>query len=181
MIHSFLIYAGLFLGIFLEGELVLLSAVIAAHHGLLNLWLVLVIAVIATLSSDMFYFNLGRKKMSAYLEKSKWSGKLIGLKKKFNEHRIKTLLGYRFLYGFRTITPIFLGTQDITFKSFFKYSIIGTLIWVTVITGLGILFGELIVTYLKDFEKAEYYIIGILLIIVMLSILVRFIKKAKKQ
>lgn len=62
MVHTVLVYAGFFLGIFLEGELVFFSAVIAAHHGLLELWLVVSLAIIATVTSDMTYFYLGRKK-----------------------------------------------------------------------------------------------------------------------
>lgn len=177
MFHSFLLYAALFLGVFLEGEFVLLSAIIAAHHGYLNIWLVIITAIIATIGSDLFYFNIGKHKVSRFINNGKWSTKINGVKKRFEKHRTQTLLGYRFVYGLRIITPIFLGTQNITVKEFLKFSLLGTLIWATIITGLGIFFGELIIRYLNDLEKVEFYIIGALLIIALLSILFRFKKK----
>ena len=60
--HYIITYILLFFGIFFEGELILLSAVIAAHQGLLNIWVVIFVAVIATITSDVFYFNLGKHK-----------------------------------------------------------------------------------------------------------------------
>ena len=179
MFHTILVYFGLFLGVFLEGEFVLLSAVIAAHHGYLDVWVVVSTGMIATISSDLFYFNIGRKKVSKLINNSKWSTKFNGIKKRFENHRTQTLLGYRFLYGFRTVTPIFLGTQNISFKEFLKFSIIGTLVWATIITGLGILFGELLLRYMKDLEKVELYVIGFLLAIAVISILIRLRKRSK--
>jgi membrane protein DedA with SNARE-associated domain len=179
MFHTILVYFGLFLGVFLEGEFVLLSAVIAAHHGYLDIWVVVSIGILATISSDLFYFNIGRNKVSHLINNNKWANTFIGIKKKFENHRIQTLLGYRFLYGFRTVTPIFLGTQNISFKEFLKFSVIGTIVWASIITGLGILFGELLIVYMKDLEKVELYVIGFLLTIAVISILIRLRKKSK--
>ena len=50
MLHYLWIYSCFFLGIFIEGELVFLSAVITASHGYLNIWLVISIAMLATIS-----------------------------------------------------------------------------------------------------------------------------------
>ena len=41
--HVILIYLGIFCGIFIEGEMVMITSVIAAHHGHLNLWIVMAI------------------------------------------------------------------------------------------------------------------------------------------
>jgi len=52
--HIILIYAGIFAGIFFEGEMVMISSVIAAHHGYLKLWIVITIGLVGTFSSDSF-------------------------------------------------------------------------------------------------------------------------------
>ena len=179
MFHYALAYAGLFLGVFLEGELVFLSAVIAAHNGLFNIWVVVVIAMLATITSDIFYFNLGRKKASEWINTSKWAKKLEKVQIKLGEHRTKLLLTYRFLYGFRIATPLLLGTQPIPFMTFLKYSVLSTTIWAVIFTTFGWLFGELILTYLNHIQKVEYYIIGGLLILALLFFIYRVITPKK--
>jgi membrane protein DedA with SNARE-associated domain len=181
MFHYLLIYAGPFLGIFLEGELRLLSAVIAVAHGHLDLWAVVIIAVFATLASDSFYFYLGRKRASKWIAQSKWAPKFETVRQKLENQKIKLLLGYRFLYGFRMVTPLFLGTQTISYREFLKYSLVGTLIRASVITLLGILFAQLILTYLKHIvEQAEFYIIG-LLSFTSLILIIRYISNTKRH
>lgn len=63
----FFIYAGILMGIVLEGEMIMLSSVIAAHRGFLNLWVVMGIGFSGTLGSDWFYFYPGRKKGKIWL------------------------------------------------------------------------------------------------------------------
>lgn len=48
--HISLIYIGIFAGIFFEGEMVMITSVIAAHHGHLKLWIVITIGLAGTYS-----------------------------------------------------------------------------------------------------------------------------------
>ena len=78
--HYILTYVLFFFGIFLEGELILLSAVIASHQGLMNIWLVIGIALIATITSDVFYYNLGKHSAEKWLAKKQVCSKLFSRK-----------------------------------------------------------------------------------------------------
>ena len=177
MLHYIWIYISFFFGIFIEGELVYLSAVIAASHGYLNIWLVISIAIVATVSSDLVYFNLGKNRTEKLINKPKWKTKIELVNKKLEKHRTLFLISYRFLYGLRIATPLVLGTQNIKQLTFLKYSIISTLIWATIFTLLGLAFGELIINYLKRFQKIEFYIIGSLLFVAVVFLLFRFLKR----
>lgn len=177
MLHYIWIYTCFFFGIFIEGELVFLSAVIAASHGYLNIWLVVGIAIIATISSDLVYFNLGKHRAEKLMNMPKWKSKIIAVNTKLEKHRTLLLISYRFLYGLRVGTPLVLGTQNIKQATFLKYSIISTLIWVTLFTLLGLAFGELILAYLKHIQKIEYYIIGGFLAIAIIFLIFRFVKR----
>ena len=79
--HILIVYIGIFFGLFLEGEMVLISAVIAAHHGYLILWIVIALGVIGTYCADCFYFFLGRKR--GYV----WINKNPKIKKKSRDYR----------------------------------------------------------------------------------------------
>lgn len=177
MLHYLWIYTCFFFGIFIEGELVFLSAVIAASHGYLNIWLVICIAIIATISSDLVYFKLGKYRAEKLLNRPKWKAKIEVVHERLEKHRTLFLISYRFLYGLRIATPLVLGTQNIKQLKFLKYSIISTLIWVTLFTLLGLAFGELIINYLKRFQKIEFYIIGSMLLTAVIFMIFRFITK----
>lgn len=171
--HVLWIYLGLFLGVFLEGELVLLSAVIAAHHGHLDFSIVIAVAILSTLSSDLFYFVLGREKAQKSKLLKKWDPKLQSVREKFENNKVKVVLSYRFLYGFRAVTPIFLGMQSLSYIEFIGYSLAGILLWTATKTTLGWLFGELLMNYLRHIEKIEFYVIGGLLILGLVFLLNR--------
>ncbi|MAL60180.1 MAG: hypothetical protein CMC14_09040 [Flavobacteriaceae bacterium] len=177
MLHYLWIYVCFFFGIFIEGELVFLSAVIAASHDYLNIWLVIGVAIVATVSSDLIYFNLGKNRTEKLINKPKWKTKIELVNKKLEKHRTLFLISYRFLYGLRIATPLVLGTQNIKQLTFLKYSIISTLIWATLFTLLGLAFGELIINYLMRFQRIEFYIIGSLLLIAVVFLIFRFIKR----
>lgn len=179
--HYIITYVLFFFGIFLEGELILLSAVIAAHQGLMNIWLVIGIAFIATITSDVFYYNLGKHSAEKWLAKSKFAQNYLVVKNRLIQHRTKMLLTYRFLYGMRMVTPFVLGTQQVSLFTFLKYSIISTVIWSLLFVGLGYTFGEVIINNLKHIQKIEYYFIGGLILVAIVFTLLKLIKKNKQK
>lgn len=177
MLHYLWIYICFFFGIFLEGELVYISAIIAVSHGYLNIYLVITIAIIATICSDLVYFNLGKNRANKLMNNPKWKTKIEAVNDRLTKHRQLFLVSYRFLYGLRVATPLVLGTQNITQLTFLKYSIISTVIWATLFTGLGLVFGELILNYLNHIKQIEFYIIGALLVLAIVFLIARFIKR----
>jgi len=65
-VHLILIYIGILFGILLEGEMIMLSAIIAAHRGYLHIWIVIAIGFFGTLSGDWFYLFIGKRKGRVY-------------------------------------------------------------------------------------------------------------------
>lgn len=54
-------YAAVFAGTFLEGESVLVAAGFAAHRGMLDLAIVVVVAACGSFLGDQFFYSLGRR------------------------------------------------------------------------------------------------------------------------
>lgn len=177
MLHYIWIYICFFFGIFLEGELVFISAIIATSHGYLNIYIVVAIAIIATICSDCVYFNLGKNRAEKLMNNPKWKSKIEAVNVILVKHRQIFLVSYRFLYGLRIATPLVLGTQNINTLTFLNYSTISTLIWATLFTFLGLAFGELILTYLNHIKQIEFYIIGGLLFSAIVFLVARFLKR----
>ena len=179
--HIILVYIGVLLGMFVEGEMIMISAVIAAHHGYLNLWMVIILGVLGTYGSDLFYFSLGRKKGRGWLKKNKKiEGKLSVVDEKIKKYPVLIFLIYRFLYGFRTIIPMVIGASKTRTPKFLIYSGVSTVIWATVYCTLGYLMGAFIKSQLGHIEHIEKYIIGILVLAGLLIVTLKSLKKDKE-
>lgn len=153
-------YAALFIGVFLEGETILILAGFAAHLGHLSLTWVILIAFAGSLAGDQFYFFLGRVKGKTFLQKRPgWETKVKRVWALFERYRTLLLLGFRFMYGLRTVVPIAIGLSGISGIRFFVFNMIGAAIWSVVVAFVGYLFGALARTVLVDVKKYEHWII----------------------
>ena len=180
--HLILLYLGIFVGIFLEGEMIMISSVIAAHHGHLNIWIVIAIGIVGTYLSDCFYFFLGRKKGKTWVDKKeKLKKKHEIVDRQLEKTPILIFLSYRFLYGFRSITPLIIGTSSTSTPRFLILSGLSIVFWATVYSALGYLFGEIIKSQLGHFEHIEKYIIAILVLVALCIFVYKSIKKCRKD
>ena len=81
-----------------------------------------------------------------------------------DKYNILFILGFRFLYGIRTVAPFALGVSSISPIRFLILNIAGALVWAIVIGMLGYYFGyavEMLIGEIKKYE--ESIVIGLLL------------------
>src|ERR1035437_2033606 len=62
-------YLSIFFGTLLEGETILIAGGFAAHRGMLNLRLVILVAIVGSSLGDQLAFWLGRYKGNALMER----------------------------------------------------------------------------------------------------------------
>jgi membrane protein DedA with SNARE-associated domain len=67
--HIVIIYVLVFIGVFFEGEFTFTSAIITAQQQHISMAVVIILGFIATVSSDILYFSLGRYKGRAWILK----------------------------------------------------------------------------------------------------------------
>lgn len=107
-------YTAIVVGTFFEGETILVIGGFAAHRGYLELPWVIICAFLGTMLGDQLYFYAGRAKGQRALEKRQnWKAKVEEILLLMDKHQILLMLGFRFLYGLRTITPFVLGISRI--------------------------------------------------------------------
>jgi membrane protein DedA with SNARE-associated domain len=161
-------YVVILIGTFLEGETVLVVGGFLAHQGYLELPWVIAAAFIGTLVSDQLFFFLGRKKGLPYLSKRPtWqakAGRVFGLLRKY---RVWIILGFRFLYGFRTVTPFLIGSSGFAPVRFVVLNVIGAGVWAVVFGVLGYLLGSTLELFLKEIKRYE---LRIVLTIIMVGV-----------
>ncbi len=194
------IYAILFLIIFVETGVVVMpllpgdSLLFAAgtfcagvindsgQHAQLNLWIILVLLIIAAVSGDSLNYYFGK---TIGLKVLYWKIKgyhLVNPKyidqtqEFFKKHGAKTIIIARFVPIVRTFAPFVAGIGKMEYSTFIRYNIIGGITWVVGLTLLGYFFGNLPFVQ-NNFETVIFGIIGISLLPMIIEIIkARFTK-----
>ena len=152
-------YPAIAIGTFFEGETILILGGLAAHQGYLELTGVIASAFTGTMLGDQLYFYIGRIQGYSALEKRpRWKRKSERVFRLLKRHQVLLILGFRFLYGTRTITPFLIGISRVSPFRFLILNIIGAAVWATVIGGLGYAFGKTLETLVGDIKQYELLI-----------------------
>jgi membrane protein DedA with SNARE-associated domain len=153
-------YLALCGGILLEGESFLLAAAISAHYGIMNIYLIILLTIICTQASDWFWFFTGRKKGSALIQKRPAIQKRIEFFYSFiDKYPYQVMFFYRFVYGFRSVMPLILGTSRVKARHFLIFGLSSTIVWSSTFAFLGFYFGSFIQSHIQLLKKYQYYII----------------------
>lgn len=149
-------YWALFIGTFLEGETVLVLAGLAAKLGHLRLPWVMVIAVAGSALGDQLFFFIGRTHGKSFLARRlTWRPRVNKVHRLMERHCVLLLLGFRFLYGLRSIIPFVLGSSEVKTSRFVILSLLGAVIWSVAVGGGGYLFGAALEMFLRDLKQYE--------------------------
>jgi len=173
--YGTLTYLILFLIIFTETGLVFMpllpgdsllfaAGALAASTGALNVWLIIVLLIVAALLGDNVNYFVGK-----YLGRQvKERERILFLKHEYLErteafyakHGGKTVIMARFIPIIRTVAPFVAGAGSMEYGKYIVYCILGALLWVPSLTLLGYFFGN--ITFVKNnFELVIFGIIGL--------------------
>lgn len=170
-------YLILFIGTFLEGETVLIIAGFLANQGELSLLLVIIVAALGAFAGDQFFFIIGRlngkKTVQKYEIVHKQFRKINSLLEKYD---VSFLIGFRFVYGIRVITPLIIGASNIKTRRFLVLNAIGSILWAIVVGGMGYLFGETLSAILGRIKHIEFEVIVFLAVIGIIVGIIRFLR-----
>jgi membrane-associated protein len=194
--YGMLIYAVLFLVIFAEtgfvvtpflpgdGFLFTVGVIAGSTNGGLNLWLSMIIMMVAAILGNMVNFNIGRY-FSAKLQdgkKRKWLNPKY-LKEGhefFEKHGHQAVILSRFFPIFRTFVPFVAGLSLMDSKKFTLYTFIGGISWVILLTLAGYFLGSFEFVK-KNISFIVLGIIGVSLIPVFLTALKKYMESKKAK
>jgi membrane protein DedA with SNARE-associated domain len=135
--------AALFIGAGLEGETVVVAGGLLSHKGLLPLPGAMAAAAAGSFVADQIFFSAGRYfRGKAWVKRQQQRpifARALGL---LERYPIGFIFAFRFIYGFRTISPIAIGTTRVETKLFLLINAIAAVVWGIVFTGIGYLFGH---------------------------------------
>ena len=156
-------YLAVAAGTFLEGETILLLAGFAAHRGYLELPWVIFCGFLGTLFGDQLYYYIGRfRGITALAKRPCLKNKSERVFELLDKHQLWLILGFRFMYGLRAVTPFIIGVSGISPLRFLLLNIAGAFICSLTIGLLGYLFGQSIQILLGDIKRYELWFFTIL-------------------
>jgi membrane protein DedA with SNARE-associated domain len=144
-------YPALGIGTLLEGGMVGMIAGGLAHRGYMQMpWVVCIIFGCA-FCADQFFFQIGKRNGKTLLAKRPaWESKVNRVRLFLVTYNIIAVLGFRFIYGMRTITPIVIGASGFDTRRFVLLNLCSTLLWATVVGCSGYFFSHFLHTFFTD-------------------------------
>lgn len=166
----FIVFAesGLFFGFFLPGDSLLFTAGIIASQGLLNIWVLVPLLVVAAVSGDSVGYWMGRR-FGGWLERQpeSWFFKrshLLKAQRFYEKNGAKTIVLARFIPAVRTFAPIAAGMAQMHYATFVRFNVVGGFLWGMGMTLLGFFLGNAI-------PDVDRYLLPIILVIVVVSVI----------
>ncbi|KKU70078.1 MAG: hypothetical protein UY17_C0022G0006 [Candidatus Beckwithbacteria bacterium GW2011_GWC2_47_9] len=155
--------SGLFFGFFFPGDSLLFTAGVFASQGYLSFAPLLILSFLAAVSGDAVGYFFGKKVGQKFFDREESFFFRKSYIKKTEEfyakHGRQTVVLARFMPVVRTFAPILAGMGGMAYSVFFKYNVIGALIWAVGLITLGFFFGRII----PDIERyLLWFIIGII-------------------
>jgi membrane protein DedA with SNARE-associated domain len=193
MIEQFLMEHGpliayiiLFFAALIEGESIVLAAGYFAYKGYLSLPLIMVISFTATVCADQACFFIGRaygpQLLSKYPKIAEKSHRIFELLHKYNTAFI---LGFRFIYGIRNVSPLVIGASGMNPKRFIILNLIAAFIWATISCYAGYLIGQFfsgaIETGIKNVIRYQGWFVGSILVLIGIFAAYKYYKRRVKK
>jgi membrane protein DedA with SNARE-associated domain len=153
-------------GSMVEGEAIVLIGGFLAHRGYFSITLVIICAAIGTFLADQFYFYIGDTRGTTWLEKRPtWQTKIDRVMPWLERYGDMLVLGFRYLYGVRTIIAFAFGLSKYAQRRFALLNGASAAVWAIVMASLGFFFGQAIERLLGDVKRYEIILISALVAI----------------
>ena len=171
---------GLFLGFFLPGDSLLVTAGIFAAAGHLDLLALLIFASACAVVGDQVGYFIGRKAgQTLYSRPDSRFFKRSHLERTrafYERHGAKTIVLARFVPIVRTFAPAVAGTAAMNYRRFVTYNVFGGVLWVFSTVLLGYFLGSAI----PNIERHIHWVIAIVILLSVVPVVVEVLRARRK-
>ncbi|NSB13060.1 DedA family protein [Clostridium beijerinckii] len=171
---------GLVVTPFLPGDSLIFAAAAFAAMGMLNIYALLGLLMVAAILGDTVNYEIGRIFGDKLINIA--GGKLIKKEhldktnKFYEKHGGKTIIFARFIPIVRTLAPFVAGIGKMQYRHFISFNAIGGMLWVLVVSALGFFFGNIPVVK-KNFE----FVIIAIIFISIVPVIIEFLRSKMKK
>lgn len=168
------------LGAGIEGETVVVIGGIMAHKGLVSLPGAMAATSIGSFVADQLLFLIGRRLTDwAWVRRLKTNplyGRAMAM---LERYPVGFIFAFRFIYGFRTISPFAIGTSAVSARLFLAVNAVAAVVWGCTFTLIGYVFGREAEHLLHRFEPSTRTLVIGAAVIVVLAIAVHLVRRRR--
>jgi membrane-associated protein len=156
---------GLFVGFFLPGDSLLVTAGVFAAAGQIKLFWLLALVTLCAIAGDQLGYFIGYKAGAALYQRedSRFFKKshLMRAHEFYEKHGARTIILARFVPIVRTFCPPVTGAAKMSYPRYLAYDIFGGFLWVWSMVLLGYTLGRSV----PNIDKRIHYIIAVVIVV----------------
>jgi membrane-associated protein len=165
---------GLFVGFFLPGDSLLVTAGLFAARGDLGLWSIFLFVSLAAIVGDTVGYTIGARtgpKIFTREDSLLFHKKhLITTKEFYDRYGGVTIIIARFMPIVRTFAPLVAGVGGMEYRRFVFYNVAGGIGWVVSMTSLGYFLGKAV----PGIDRHIHVVIAAVIILSLLPAIIKF-------
>ena len=165
---------GLFLGFFLPGDSLLVTAGLFAARGDLGLWSIFLFVSLAAIVGDTVGYTIGARTGPKIFTRENsllfHKKHLITTKEFYDRYGGVTIIIARFMPIVRTFAPLVAGVGGMEYRRFVFYNIAGGIGWVVSMTSLGYFLGKAV----PGIDRHIHVVIAVVIFLSLLPAIIKF-------
>ena len=172
---------GFFLGFFLPGDSLLVTAGIFAAAGYLNIWQLLILLPICAIVGDQLNYYVGKKAGKALFQREDslffHKHHLEKARQFYDAHGPKTIVLARFVPIVRTFAPAIAGVAEMHYGKFITYNIFGGFIWVWSM----LISGYSLASLIPNINDYIHVVVGVVILLSLLPLIFEYVKHKRMK
>jgi len=172
---------GLLVGFFLPGDSLLITAGLVAATGVLNIWWLNVLLVVAAIVGDSVGYAIGWRIGPRLFTRPKsllFNPRHVERTRAFYaRHGAKTIVIARFVPIVRTFAPVVAGVGQMEYRRFLFYNVAGGVGWVTSMTWAGYLLGQTV----PNISEHIHVLVVVVILLSLIPIVVELVRERRRR
>ena len=172
---------GLFVGFFLPGDSLLVTAGIFAAAGFLDITSLLVLGSICAIAGDQVGYLIGRKAGQALYSRpdSRFLKRkhLERTREFYEKYGAKTIVLARFVPIVRTFAPAIAGAGEMNYRRFVTFNVCGGILWIFSMSLLGYFLGSAI----PNIDRYIHWVIAVVIFLSIVPVIVEILRARRNS
>lgn len=165
-------------GAAIEGETLVILGGFLAHQGVIDVRVVAAAAFVGSFLADQIWFWAGRAFAGGpFIARQRQRPLFATALAEVEKHPVAFILGFRFVYGLRTVSPMAVGVSRVPAGRFLVLNLIAAVVWALLITSIGWVFGQTAELFLGRLGVIEHKLMLGLAIAAVASAVIWFVAR----
>lgn len=154
-------YILLFIGCYIEGSAVMMTAGLLWHLGVVDFWPAYAALIAADTLSDIMWYTIGYHGARRFFARwGHWFGitpeSIAKVERRFHHYHLRILLISKLTMGFGLAVPVLTvaGMLRVPFGRYLAINVAGGIVWIACLMIIGYYFGNVLAHIPRDFQIA---------------------------